>query len=81
MAKQSEVIALTPEPPMAAVRSYFGDANIQVGQIEEPSVALARLGTQLVPTTILVGVDGRVRFHHTGVLSPEDVEVLREMLN
>ena len=74
------VTALTPEPLDSVVSSYFGDTAIRVMQLADPARGFAELQTAVVPTTIVVGQDGRVLSHRTGRLSAAAEDSLRGLL-
>lgn len=74
------VAAVTPEPLEGGVRRYFGDAPVRLTRIERGSPAGRALDVRVVPSTILVGPDGRVLFFGNGRLSAAALDSVRALL-
>lgn len=75
-----DVIAITSEPGSRELGKYFAPAPITVLSVADQDALTDVLHTQYVPTTILVSGDRRIRFHHIGMITPEDVKQLQSLL-
>lgn len=75
-----DVVAITGESGSRELGKYFAPAPITVLSASDQVALVDVLHTQYVPTTILVSGDRRIRFHHIGLLTLDNVKQLRSMM-
>ncbi len=74
------VVAVSGELGAAASFSYFADPRIPVFTLENPTMIATAFGTRVVPTTIVVDGQHRMRFHHRGLLGRTERRAIRGLL-
>jgi hypothetical protein len=80
-ARGVEVLALTSEPLSDAALSYIPSPQVAVLRVGGPARAFAEaLGTQVVPTTLLVADDGAVLARVIGVMPDGTYDELRRRI-
>jgi thioredoxin-like negative regulator of GroEL len=68
-------VAVTPEEQGPSA-DYFGTTEIVMGQVVDWASVTASLPIKAVPTTLLIGADGRVVAAYIGTFTEERVEEL-----
>jgi hypothetical protein len=68
-----KVLAVTGEPPAPEFATYFTTPLIPVAHALVPAVIAERLHVEVVPSTMLIDPDGRIRYHHQGFLADSEL--------
>lgn len=76
----ADAVAITAETLDETLRNYFGNSPISVLRVSGEQVLPQTFHTAYVPTTLLISRRQRIRFHHIGLMTPDDVRELRALM-
>jgi len=66
-----QLLAINSGEDQATVRNFIGAQGFGFPALLDPTGVLDRLGVKGLPTTIIIGRDGVVKYIHTGLITPE----------
>lgn len=71
--------AITAEPAGGG-QTFFASPRVQVWHAADPGEQARAYPSPYVPTTMVVGADGRILYARIGVLRPDDAETIGRLL-
>ena len=72
--------AFSPEGLDSLTEAYFAQSGVTVASAGLSGAGLSQFAIQVVPTTIVLGADSKIKLFHSGVMGVEEVTALRTML-
>lgn len=73
-------LALTAETLRPSVKEFFATTPVEIFQAKHPDRLSTRFRTTVVPTTLLVGENGRVVFRAVGMMGDSAVRAVRRRI-
>lgn len=67
------VLGVDANEKALAVADFIGKYNVRYPVAIDPGTVEKAYGVGAFPTTVLIGVDGKIQFHHTGALANAEV--------